>query len=364
MAKSKRKVASLSLLEIIRQGETKMLQLEKATSQNNAIPQVAMFQMITGYWISKSIYAAAKLGIADLLKDGSQSCEQIAATIGTNARSIHRLLRALACIGIFVEEKPGYFALTPLAACLQTEFPGSMRSVAIALVEEQFQAWGDFLYSIQTGKTAFEHVYGMPIFQYYMEHPEQFKIFDAAMSQTHGIKDRAVLASYDFSGIRQLVDVGGGKGGLITTILKAYPTLEGVLFDLPRVIAEQAHESALSDRLQQVSGDFFASVFAGGDAYILKRILHDWNDEQSLTILKNCRQAIAENGKLLLVESVIPSGNEPCTAKFLDLHMLAVTGGMERTETEYSDLLAAAGFKLMRIIPTPADIDVIEAIPV
>jgi len=340
-----------------------MLQLENASAANN-MTQVAMFQMITGYWISKSIYAAAKLNIADLLKDGSQSCEQLAEATGANARSIYRLLRALASVGIFVEEKPNYFALTPLATCLQTGFPGSMRSVAIALLEEQFQAWGDFLYSIQTGKTAFDHVYGMPIFEYYTEHPEQFKIFDAAMSESHRIKDRAVVASYDFSGIGQLVDVGGGKGGLIATILKAHPTLKGILFDLPRVIAEtQPLAEELGDRLQSISGDFFASVPAGADAYILKRILHDWDSEEALMILKNCRQAIAENGKLLLVESVIPAGNEPCPAKFLDLQMLAMTGGMERTEAEYHHLLAAAGFKLTQIIPTSSDVDVIEAIP-
>lgn len=342
-----------------------MLQLQTAPTVNTIQHNQAMFQLITGYWISKSIYAAAKLGIADLLKEGSQSCEQLAQTTGANARSLYRLLRSLASVGIFAEETPGYFALTPLGACLQTDFPGSMRSVAIALVEEQFQAWGDFLYSIETGKTAFDHVYGMPIFQYYMEHPEQFKIFDAAMSETHGIKDRAVLASYNFSGIETLVDVGGGKGGLIATILKAHPHLKGILFDLPRVIAEvQPFAGELDDRLQRISGDFFASVPAGADAYILKRILHDWDDEQALIILKNCRKAIAQNGKLLLVESVIPAGNEPCPAKFLDLHMLAITGGMERTEAEYRHLLAATGFKLTQIIPTSADVDVIEAIPV
>lgn len=340
-----------------------MLKLENTPS--TTLPQVALFQMITGYWISKSIYAASKLGIADLLKDGSQSCEQLAQATGANARSLYRLLRALASVGIFAEQKPGYFALTPLADCLQTDFPGSVRSMTIALVEEQFQAWGDFLYSIKTGKTAFDHVYGMPIFEYYMEHPEQFKIFDAAMSESHGIKDRAVLASYDFSGIRKLVDVGGGKGGLIATLLKARPTLEGILFDLPRVIAEvQPFAEEVGDRLQRISGDFFASVPAGADAYILKRILHDWDSEQALIILNNCRKAIAENGKLLLVESVIPLGNDSYPAKFLDLHMMTVTGGMERTEAEYRYLLAAAGFKLTQIIPTSADVDVIEGIPV
>lgn len=342
-----------------------MLQLETTPTVNTIQPNQAIFQLITGYWISKSIYAAAKLGIADLLKDGSQSCEQLAQATGANARSVYRLLRALASVGIFTEEKPGYFALSPLGECLQTDCSGSMHSVAIALVEEQFQAWGDFLYSIETGKTAFDHVYGMPIFQYYTEHPEQFKIFDAAMSETHGIKDRAVLASYDFSDIRTLVDIGGGKGGFISTILKAYPCLKGILFDLPRVIAEvQPFTGELSDRLHQVSGDFFASVPIGADAYILKRIIHDWDDEQAGIILHNCRKAIAENGKLLLVESVIPLGNDSCPAKFLDLHMMTVTGGMERTEAEYRYLLAEAGFKLTRIIPTAADVDVIEAIPV
>lgn len=342
-----------------------MLQLETTPTVNTIPPNQAMFQLITGYWISKSIYAAAKLGIADLLKDGSQSCEQLAQATGVNTRSVYRLLRALASVGIFAEEKPGYFALSPLGECLQTDCSGSMRSVAIALVEEQFQAWGDFLYSIETGKTAFDHVYGMPIFQYYREHPEQFKIFDAAMSETHGIKDRAVLASYDFSATRTLVDIGGGKGGFIATILKAYPHLQGILFDLPRVIAEvQPFAGELGDRLHRASGDFFASVPIGGDVYILKRIIHDWDDEQALIILKNCRKAIAQNGKLLLVESVIPVGNQPCPAKWLDLHMLAITGGMERTEAEYCHLLAAAGFKLTQIIPTSADVDVIEAIPV
>jgi cyclopropane fatty-acyl-phospholipid synthase-like methyltransferase len=340
-----------------------MLQLENTPNQTQA-PQVALFQMITGYWISKSIYVAAKLGIADLLKEGARSYEQLAQATATDARSLYRLLRALASVGIFTENEHGYFGLTPMGACLQSDSPGSMRSVAMALVDEHFQAWGDFLYSIQTGNTAFEHVYGMPIFDYYMQYPEQYKIFDAAMSETHGIKDKAIVESYDFSSVHKLVDIGAGKGGLIKTILNKYPHIQGVIFDQAPVVANTQLLAELGQRLELIAGDFFETVPSGFDTYVLKRILHDWDDEKSLKILQNCRQAIADNGKLLVVESVIPEGNKFSPAKFLDLQMLALTGGMERTASEYSQLFAGAGFELTRIISTTTDLQVIEAIPV
>ena len=324
--------------------------------------------MTSGYWISQSIYAAAKLGIADLLKDGAKNCEELATATGTKARSLYRVMRALAQVGVFAEKQEGSFSLTPLSACLQSDIPGSVRALAILFGEEQYKAWGNILHSVRTGESSFEHLFGMPVFEYYAKNPEAEKTFNAAMTSGSDAEKAAVTQTYDFSTIRKLVDIGGGHGSFISSILKANPTLQGVLFDLPSVVEGAPNvisAEGVADRCEIVGGSFYESVPSGADAYILKHVLHDWDDETSLTILKNCHSAIEENGKLLVVEQVVPPGNEPALAKFMDVNMMMMhPGGCERTEAEYQALLEAAGFKLTKVTPTRSMVSVIEAVRV
>jgi ubiquinone/menaquinone biosynthesis C-methylase UbiE len=329
-------------------------------------PQAVMMGMLTGYWVSQALHVAAHLGIADLLKDGPQSIAQLAQATGSHARSLYRLLRALASKGVFSEDGQGRFALTPLGECLRSDVPNSQRSLAIMNGEEHYRCWGELLYSVQTGQTAFEKLYGQPIFPYLAAHPRQARIFDDGMVGVHGAETKAMLDAYDFGGIGTLVDVGGGNGSLLLATLERHPSLRGMLYDRPDVIERaraNVKAAGLEDRCTLAGGDFFETVPSGGDAYLMRHIIHDWNDEQSRTILRNCRKVVPASGKLLLIESAIPPGNEPNFAKFLDLTMLVIPGGMERTEAEYRELLASAGFHLARIVPTPSVIDVIECVP-
>ena len=342
------------------------LQEKNTPTPQDTPPQMAMLQMTSGYWISQSIYAAAKLGIADLLKDGAKSCDELANSTGTNARSLYRVMRALAQVGVFAEKEEGSFSLTPLSACLQSDHPKSMRALAILFGEEQYKAWGDILYSVQTGESSFEHLFGMPVFDYYAQNPESGKTFNQAMTSGSDAEKAAVVETYDFSNIHKLVDIGGGQGSFISAILKANSHLQGVLFDLQSVVEaapDVISAEGVADRCEIVGGSFYESVPSGADAYILKHVLHDWDDETSLTILKNCHQAMEENGKLLVVEQVVPPGNEPALAKFMDVNMMMLhPGGCERTEAEYRALFEAAGFKLTKTTPTKAMVSVIEAV--
>jgi hypothetical protein len=320
-------------------------------------------QMITGYWISQAIYAAAKFGIADHLKDGPKTVGELAGATSTNADALYRLLRALASVGIFTEGESRRFSLTPLAEPLRSDVAGSKRALALMCGDEQFRAWTEIDYSVRTGKIAFDKVFGKPIFDYLGEHPDKSRIFDAAMVGVHGREANAVLAAYDFSGIGLLADIGGGNGSQITEILKKHTRMKGILFDLPHVI-ERAKEriqlSGLLDRCQLVSGSFFEAVPEGADAYLLRHIIHDWDEEKCLTILRNCHRAMSSASKVLVIESVIPPGNSPFQGKFLDLHMLLIPGGKERTETEYRTLFERAGFEVTRIVPTGTEVSVVE----
>ncbi len=345
-----------------------MFQPEKTQPSKEVPPQVAILQMATGYWVSQSIYVAAKLGIADLLKEGSKSCDELAKSTGVNPRSVYRLMRALASVGVFAEKESGYFTLTPLAACIQSDVPGSMRAFAIRFGEEHYRAWGDVMHSMQSGASAFENLYGMQLFEYYAQNPEQGKIFDEAMTSLSATENVEITTRYDFSPIRKLVDVGGGHGSLLASILISNPTMQGVLFDQPSVIEgakDLIEAQQVSERCSLVAGDCFEEVPQGGDAYILKYMIHLWDDERAIAILKNCHRAMVENGKLLLVEQVIPPGNEPFLGKFADMQMLVMfPGGCERTETEYRSLFEAAGFHLTKIVSTRANVSVIEGIRV
>jgi O-methyltransferase/methyltransferase family protein len=328
--------------------------------------QQLMRQLIAGYWHSQCVYVAAKLGIADLLKDGPVSSDDLAKKTKTHPPALYRLMRGLASLGVFAEEGERRFALTPAAALLRDDIPGSQRAMAIMMGEEHYKSWGELVSSVQTGKPAFEKIFGKPVFEFLSERPEQAAIFDRAMVGVHGRETSAVLDAYDFSAFSSIADIGGGNGSTLSGILERHPALHGTLFDLPGVIGrarQNVEKAGLSDRLHLVAGDFFESIPNGADAYFLRHIIHDWDDEKALRILENVRRAMGEEGRVLVVESVIPPGNDPCFGKLLDLTMLVIPGGQERTEDEYRTLFGKAGFRLSRIVSTQAEVSVIEGVP-
>ncbi|HET9786855.1 MAG TPA: methyltransferase [Pyrinomonadaceae bacterium] len=337
------------------------------SAPNPLAPQQAMLQMISGFWISRAICVTSELGIPDQLKNGPRSAADLAAATNTHAPSLYRVLRALVSVGVFGETEDGRFTLTPLSETLQTGVPGSIRSFAISeLGGEHYDAWRNLMQSVKTGEIAFDDVFGMDIWSFFQKNPENARIFNDSMSGMTAATNEAILSRYDFSGIRKIVDVGGGHGGLITHILQKHPEMKGVLFDAQSVIEgakARIQDAGLSDRCEAIGGDFFQSVPAGGDAYILKWIIHDWNDERATTILRNCRNAITSDGRLLLVDVVIPPSREPHFGKFIDLNMLVMTGGLERTEAEFRKLLDASGFRLARVINTESPISIVEAEP-
>jgi hypothetical protein len=330
-------------------------------------PPATLLQMMTGYWVSQALYVAAKLGVADLLADGPRPVEELATVTQTDASSLRRVLRALASVRVFTEARPGTFALTPLAALLRTGTPDSMRALAIMYAEEQYRAWGDILHSVQTGETAFERQFGTSYFAYLAQHPEADRVFNEAMTGWTTQLVGAVVDAYDFSPFKTVVDVGGSYGTLLAAILRSHPVARGILFDQPHVVAaagEQLAAAGVAERCTTVGGDFFVEVPSGGDAYVLAQILHDWDDERSVAILRQCRRAMPAHGKLLVVELVLPPGEEPFFGKWLDLHMLVLLGARERTATEYEALFRTAGFALARVIPTAAGASIVEAVPV
>jgi hypothetical protein len=329
-------------------------------------PQEAMFQIILNFWMSRAVYIIAKLGIADLLKDGPKTTNELAAATTTHAPSLYRVLRALASVGV-LKMQDGKFELTPMSELLVTDAPGSVRWFMVSeLGEEHYPGWGNLMHSVKTGEIAFDNFFGMNIWEYFAKNPEQGALFNNSMSGMTAVVNEAITSGYDFSGFRKLVDVGGGHGGLITGILKKNPNLNGVVFDSPEVIGgtgEKIASAGLSDRCKTVGGDFFQSVPAGGDAYILKWIIHDWDDEKSIRILKNCRQHMSADSRLIVVDAVVPETNKPDFSKFFDLNMLVMTGGKERTEAEFRQLFQSAGFKLLRVIPTDLPTSIVEGQP-
>lgn len=328
--------------------------------------QDQLAHLMSGYWYTQAIYVAAKLRLAELLKDGPKTADELAPAAGANARPLYRLLRALASVGIFTEDDQHRFGLTPMAECLRSDVPGSLWPMAILRGGLQYEAWGQLLHSVQTGESAFEQIHGMPIFDYFAKHPEDGKLFDAAMTGVHGRETAAMLDASDFSGIGTLADIGGGNGSVLTSVLTKYPSMQGVLYDLPGVVERaraNIQEAGLANRCRVVAGNFFEFVPGRVDAYLMRHIIHDWDDDKSVTILKNCRKAMGDKGRLLVVEGVVPPGNEPSISKFFDLAMMVLPGGMERTEAEYGQLYEAAGFRLTRIVPTKTWISVIEGEP-
>jgi hypothetical protein len=328
-----------------------------------------VIQMLAGRAVSQAISVAAELGIADALKDGPKGVDELAAATSTHAPSLYRLLRALASVGIFAEIEDRQFSLTPLAACLRGDAPDSIRNFArwfgVPLI---LRGWDELLHSVKTGESGVKQALGVTdSFAYMSEHPEQEQIFHACMTEVSRKNTPGIVGAYDFGRFRKIVDVGGSHGLLLSAILHRYPSPQGVVFDLPRVVESTRRAIAadgLTERCEAVSGNFFESVPAGADAYVLKQVIHDWDDAPAVAILRNVRQAIHPEGRLLLIEFVIPPANEPSLSKFFDLGMLVTTGGRERTEIEYRNLFAAAGFTLTAIHPTASPQCVIEGAPV
>jgi SAM-dependent methyltransferase len=326
----------------------------------------ALFQMATAYWLSQAIYVAAKLGVADVLKDGPKSCSALAAATGADTQSLFRLMRALSNAGVFAHVQSDSFALSSAGESLQSNIPGSLRTIVMTLGEIHYQAWGDLLHSIQTGSPAFNNVFGTGLFEYLHRNTEAADAFNGGMTDVSSLLAYAVLMAYDFSRIPSIVDIGGGQGRLLRSIVQINPQIKGTVFDLePAIEMAKQHlgSDACSGRCSAVAGDFFDSVPEGADAYILCGVIHDWDDDHSIRILKNCRRAMNSNGRLLLVETVVPEPGANCFSKLLDLNMLVMTGGRERTKSEFCTLFNAAGYKLTRIVPTMAPQSVIEAIP-
>ena len=332
----------------------------------SAPPAAQILQLATGYWLSRALYIAAHLGIADLLKDGPKSASELAAATATNADALYRILRALASVGVFAEAGERQFALTPLSETLRRDAPDSIRAMVLFTGDRlHWSIYGEMLYSVQTGKPAFDHVYGKRPFEYLSEHPEDARVFDEAMTSLSVAANAAIAEAYDFSAFGTILDAGGGNGALLAAILKKYPQPRGILYDLPHVI-EHARKKALlpAERSETIAGSFFEHVPSGAGAYLLKHIIHDWDDASAVQIFRICRRAMSDSSKLLVLEMIVPSGSEPAFVKFLDLEMLVLPGGRERTEDEYRQLLASSGFRLTRVIPTHSPVSVIEAEPV
>ena len=339
----------------------------KATAMTKEIPPpLQMLQLISGFWVSRCIYVVAKLGVPDLLKDGPKSAHELAAATGAHPPSLFRVLRALAAVDVLMQTDDKRFGNTPLSETLRSDVPGSIRAFAMTeLGEEHYPAWGELMHSVRTGEIAFDKAFGEPVWEFFAKHEENAKIFNDAMSGMTAQAEQALHAAYSFEGINTLIDVGGGHGGLITSILRRNPNMRGILFDSPQVVEgakSKIAEAGIGDRCEVVGGDFFESVPKGADAIIMKWIIHDWNDEQSIAIMKNCHRALSANGKLILVEAVVPPGDEMHFAKFIDLNMLVMTGGRERTEEEFRQLYETAGFRLTRVVPTESPFSVIEGV--
>lgn len=332
-------------------------------------PQVAMLQMIGGLRISRAIYVAAALGLADLLVDVPKTAQELAEMTETHAPSLYRVLRALASVGIFAADEVGRFHLTPTAEFLRCDVPEAIGPMVKVLGEDwHWQVWGRLLESVQTGQAAFDRIHGMELYDYCQQHQDFARTHGPSKTSISARASAAFLANYDFSGINKVVDVAvlGGYGNTLIPLLTAYPAMQAVLYDLPFVIdgaTPVIAASGIGDRCELLAGHCLESVPRDGDAYILMFVIHNWDDQRATKILQNCHQAMAPGGKVLLVEMIMPSGNDPFVGKFVDLESLLTTpGGYERSEAQYRSLLEAAGYKLTRIIPTQTANSIIEAV--
>jgi O-methyltransferase domain/Dimerisation domain len=337
------------------------------TPQAQALPaHVGILQMLNGVLVAGAVSCLAQMGIPDLVEAGPKSAEELATQLGADPKALYRLMRATASVGVLSEGPDGRFSETPLSAVLRSNATPSLRAFAIMGGREWHgRGWSHLEYCIRTGKQAPEQIYGMPVFEFMQQHPEEGRIFNDAMTALSMIDSPAVADVYNFEGIHSIVDVGGGHGLLLATILQRNPHMKGTLYDLSHVVegAPSGPLKPVMERCTLASGDMFASVPAGADAYIMKHIIHDWPDDPCIKILQACRKGVNPGGKLLVVDNVIMPGDEFSPGKFLDLQMLIFPGGCERTEKQFRDLLGAAGWRLTRIIPTAAADSIVEAVP-
>jgi hypothetical protein len=341
-------------------------------AQESVFAPGALLRTFTGYPMAQVVHVAVQLGLADALADGPRGVEELAAATDAHAPSLARLVRALAALGVVAQEPDGRVSLTELGAPLRTGAPGSVRDTVLMLVSEWYwRSWGDLLYSVRTGEPAFDRAFGMSNFEYWEHDAEAGAIHDAFFTAMARSTTAPLVAAYDFSRCGTVVDVGGSNGPLLAGILRANPGLRGVLFDLPQVVAGAApvlSEAGVADRCAVVGGSFFESVPAGEDAYVLKYVIHDWDDARAAAILRRVREAIAPEGVLLLIEQVLPERMEADATALqrarVDLQMLLMTpGGRERTEGEYRSLLRGAGFELRRVVPTESPFSILESVP-
>lgn len=330
-------------------------------------PEAQLMQIVGGAFLSQAVYVAAKLGIADALADGPRATQDLAAQTGTDERSLYRILRALACVGVFHETEANTFVNSPMSDPLRTDHPNSARDLTIWMGEEpHWQVYGDMMHSVKTGKPAWDHVHGEPVFPYLFEtNKELGAIFNRAMTSLSHQSIPGILDAYDFSNAGTIADIAGGYGHLLGAVLQANPKAGGVLFDLGSVLAgapEMLASYGVSDRVKLVEGDFFSSIPVKADIYMLKHIIHDWYDDNCSKILCNIRESMPEEAKVLILDAVVPEGNAPHFGKIMDLEMLVSPGGVERTPREFGALLTSSGFKLNRIIPTRGMISIVEAV--
>ncbi len=326
-------------------------------------PAAALWQLITGFVPAQAIYVAAELRLADLIEDG-RSAEELARMTSVQPDALYRVLRFLAGIGIFAESSDGGFANTPLSSLLRADAPGSLREFAIYMGQIVYPAFRETLHAVRSGTPAFEHAFGEPMFGYFRANPEAGRQFNRAMASVVSLRTGQVLG-YDWNGVRTVVDVGGGNGAMLALLLQANPGLKGIVFDQPSLADEAADvlaNAGVTDRCRFEGGDFFEAGPVGADVYLLSAILHDWDDDRCRTILAGCRAAMGTEGRLLLVEYVLPAGNVSHPGKVMDLVMLGLLTGRERTEAEWRALLGAAGFKLVSVLPSDR-VSVIEARP-
>ena len=337
------------------------------TSPQAPPPQAQLMQMATGWAAPFLLRAAAQLCLADHLADSPKTASQLADITNTNAPALYRLLRTLACLGIFSEDESHQFSLTPLAEPLRSNVPGSVRTSILSVTGDLFIIpWHKLLYSVQTGQPSFDKHFDVPFFDHLTNNPDEAAWFSDLLIGINSADAPAVAAAYDFSPFQHIADIGGATGHMLTTVLASHPGPRGTLFDLAHnqsAAAELIQSRGMADRVNFVPGSFFESVPAGCDLYMLSHVIHDWSESQCLTILGNCHRAMSPSSRLLIVESVLSEGNTFHPAKILDITMLTLTPGQERTESEYRDLLQKAGFQLTRVIPTNSPVSIVEAIP-
>ena len=326
-------------------------------------PFVQILSLAAGTMNTQVIYAAAKLGIADLLKDGPKSVDYLAKETESNTDALYRLLRVLSSIGVFKESAERVFEMTPVAEALQNDHPVSVRPFTLLVGDPIWrEPWGNIMHSIKTGESAFEHVYGKNFFDYLNEHEEQSEVFNSWMTKVSNMNCPAIAAAYPFNKFKKVIDIGGGHGSMLAHILRKYPAVQGVLFDLPKVVENASEiDDSIAHRCEITGGSFFDAVPAGGDLYIMQQIIHDWEDELAVQILSNCRDAMSDDARILVVDAVIKPGNQRDMNKFIDLQMLLLNkGGRERTEQEFKQLFQQAGLQLLKIIPTASMFSIIE----